>query len=111
MSQEIETQTVGHDILARHHLTLLLGIAVFQIDGIILAQVFIERVAKKQGIAPEEAAKIIKEVDAMRERYVKNYTKTSRYDARNYDLVINMDGHTEDEVVSFILNYIDKSNK
>ena len=27
----------------------------------------------------------------MRENYVKKYTGTSRYDTRNYDLVINMD--------------------
>lgn len=43
----------------------------------------------------------------MREEYVKNYAQTSRYDTRNYDLVINMDGKTEEQVADLILSYID----
>ena len=50
--------------------------------------------ARKQGIAPEEARKIIDQVDKMRENYVKKYTGTSRYDTRNYQLVIAADGKT-----------------
>jgi cytidylate kinase len=65
-----------------------------------------KRVARKQNISEEEARKIIVKVDEMRENYVKKYTKSSRYDSRNYDLVITMDGHTEDEVVDIILDYI-----
>ena len=42
----------------------------------------------------------------MRESYVKRFTGTSRYDTRNYDLVINMEGKTEDEAVDLILQYI-----
>lgn len=30
----------------------------------------------------------------MREDYIRRYTGTTRYDTRNYDLVINMDGMT-----------------
>ena len=66
----------------------------------------IERVMKKQGLNHEEAEKAIKNVDKMRENYVTKYTSTSRYDTRNYDLVISMNGKTEDEVVEMILNYI-----
>jgi len=66
----------------------------------------VERVTRKQGVTPEEARKIIDKVDKMRENYVKKYTKTSRYDPRNYDLVISADGKTEDEIVEFILLYI-----
>ena len=66
----------------------------------------IERVMRKQGISREEAEKIIKKVDRMRENYVSHYTKTSRYDTRNYDLVITMDGKTEDEVAEMIYNFI-----
>ena len=66
----------------------------------------IERVARKQGLTPEEAKKTIEKVDKMRENYVQKYTGTSRYNARNYDLVISMDGKTEEEIVSFILKYI-----
>ena len=66
----------------------------------------IARVMKKQGLDYEEAKKAIKNVDKMRENYVTKYTGTSRYDTRNYDLVISMNGKTEDEVVEMILNYI-----
>jgi cytidylate kinase len=66
----------------------------------------IERVAQKQNMSWEKASNVIKKVDKMRENYVSTYAKTSRYDTRNYDLVISMAGHTEDEVVDLILQYI-----
>ena len=66
----------------------------------------VERVARKQNMTPEEARKVIEKVDKMRENYVNKYTKTSRYDTRNYDLVISADGKTEDEIVDIILLYI-----
>lgn len=65
-----------------------------------------KRVMEKKGISHEEALKTIEKVDRMRENYVKKYTGTSRYDTRNYDLVFNMDGKTEDEIVEQILMYI-----
>ena len=65
-----------------------------------------ERIARKQGKTPEEALKIIEKVDKMRENYVQKYTKTSRYDTRNYDLVITTDGKTEEEIVALILQFI-----
>jgi hypothetical protein len=43
----------------------------------------------------------------MRENYIKEFTKTSRYDTRNYDLVITADGKTEDQIVDIILKYIE----
>ena len=61
---------------------------------------------RKQNLSHEEAEKIIKKVDEMRENYVKKYTGTSRYDARNYDLVICSEGKTEEEVAALILQYI-----
>lgn len=66
----------------------------------------VERVARKQNITPEEARKIIDQVDEMRENYVKKYTGTSRYDTRNYQLIISADGKTEDEIVDIIMQYI-----
>jgi hypothetical protein len=54
----------------------------------------------------DEARQAIKEVDEMRENYVKEFTKTSRYDTRNYDLVISADDKTEDDIVDLILQYI-----
>jgi cytidylate kinase len=66
----------------------------------------IKRIMGKKPITKEEAEKIIKEVDKSRENYVNKFTGTSRYDTRNYDLVINMDGKTEEEAVDLILKYI-----
>ena len=66
----------------------------------------IERVARKQNLTAEEARKAIEQVDKMRENYVKKYTGFSRYDTRNYDLVLRADGKTEDELVDIILQYI-----
>ncbi|MBQ8152452.1 MAG: cytidylate kinase-like family protein [Prevotella sp.] len=66
----------------------------------------VERVMRKQELSREDAEETIKRVDKMRENYVQKYTSTSRYDTRNYDLVINMDGKTEDEVADMIFNYI-----
>ena len=66
----------------------------------------VERVMTKQLLSREEAEEAIDEVDERRENYVKRFTGTSRYDARNYDLVINMDDLTEDEAVGIILNFL-----
>ena len=66
----------------------------------------IERVMRKQKMSRDEAIKTIEKVDKMRKDYVNNYANTSRYDTRNYDLVISMDGKTEEEVANLILAYI-----
>lgn len=66
----------------------------------------IERVMRKQNMTEDEARKTIEKVDKMRENYVQKYTKTSRYDTRNYDLVISADNKTEDEIVELIMQYI-----
>ena len=64
------------------------------------------RSMNKHKLSHEEAEKVIKKIDGMRETYVKKYTGTSRYDTRNYDLVISMEGKTEQEAVDLILQYI-----
>ena len=66
----------------------------------------VDRVMRKQHVSEEEALKTIEKVDQMRENYVKKYTGASRYDTRNYHLVITADGKTEDEIVDIILRYI-----
>ena len=68
----------------------------------------IARVVRKQNVNEDEARKIIAKVDEMRENYVKKYTKTSRYDTRNYDLVISMDKMTEDNAVEVIMDFINR---
>ena len=66
----------------------------------------VNRIVTKRGISEKEAKKIIKEVDEAREEYLRNNARTSRYDTRNYDLVIKMDGKTEEEAANVILAYI-----
>ena len=71
----------------------------------------VARVANKQNISEEEARKAIDKVDKMRENYVNKYTKTSRYDTRNYQLVISMDDMSEDDAVAIIMDYINRQSK
>ena len=66
----------------------------------------VNRIMGKRGISEKEAKKIIKDVDEMREEYLKNNAHTSRYDTRNYDLVIKMDGKTEEDAVNVIMAFI-----
>ena len=69
----------------------------------------IQRVMSKQGITPEEAEKIIRKVDKGRENYIQKFTGTSRYDVRNYDLVINMEQLSEEGAIDMILRFINNS--
>lgn len=66
----------------------------------------LERLMRKRNMTEDEARKTIAQVDKMRENYVKKFTDTSRYDTRNYDLVIKADGKTEDEIVDIIMHVI-----
>ena len=66
----------------------------------------IQRLMRKRGLTEEETRKTIEKIDEARENYIKKYTGTSRYDSRNYDLVINMEGKTEEQIANLILMYI-----
>lgn len=66
----------------------------------------VQRVMQKQGLTEESAIGLIKDVDEARENYIQRYTGASRYDARNYDLVLNADGHTEEQLAGIILAYL-----
>ena len=66
----------------------------------------IERIMAKQNMKREEAVQLMEKIDAGRDNYVKRYTGLSRYDMRNYDLVLDMDYLTEDEAVEKILSFI-----
>lgn len=65
-----------------------------------------DRVAREQNMSKEEARMTIDKVDQMRENYVREFTGTSRYDTRNYQLVLSMDELSEDAAVELILCYI-----
>jgi len=67
----------------------------------------IQRVMAKQHLSEQEAAAAIDRVDEGRENYIKRYAGTSRYDVRNYDLVINMDNvPDENAAVELIVKYL-----
>jgi cytidylate kinase len=68
----------------------------------------IERVMKRQGLTYAAALDTIETVDEGREAYIKKYSDRTRYDTRNYDLVITMDGLSEDDAVNIILDYVNK---
>ncbi len=66
----------------------------------------IQRVMKNQELSREVAIKTINQVDERRENYVNRFANTSRYDTRNYDLVISMERLKIDDAVDIILDYI-----
>lgn len=71
----------------------------------------VARVAREQNMSKEEARMTIDKIDRMRENYIKEQTGLSRYDTRNYQLVLSMDELTEDDAVEIILDYIRRMNK
>ena len=66
----------------------------------------IARIMSKQGLSREKAQDVIEKVDNARDNYVLRYTGQSRYDARNYHIVLNMVYLTEDKAVDIILSYL-----
>ena len=62
----------------------------------------VKHVSEKHGITKMAARKRIKEVDQEREEYTKKYTGVSRYDARNYDFVINVTNIPGYHVAAFL---------
>lgn len=71
----------------------------------------VQRVMRRQNVSEQEARDIIDKMDTTRETYIKKYEDTSRYDTRNYQLVISMDGLSEDDAAEIIRNYIDCTSK
>ena len=71
----------------------------------------IQRVMRRQNVSEQEARDIIAKMDTTREAYIKKYEDTSRYDTRNYQLVISMDGLTEGDAAEVIMDYIDRTSK
>ena len=66
----------------------------------------IARIMSKQGLSRDKAQEVIETVDNARDNYVLRYTGQSRYDARNYHIVLNMDYLTEDKAVDIIMSYL-----
>ena len=66
----------------------------------------VARIAQKQHLTLDEAARVVDEVDKARDTFVKNVADTSRYDARNYDVTFNVTGIDPDAVASFLAEQI-----
>ena len=71
----------------------------------------IQRVMRRQNVSEQEACDIIAKMDTTREAYIKKYEDTSRYDTRNYQLVISMDDLSEDDAAEIIMDYIERASK
>lgn len=68
----------------------------------------IRKVAEREGLDEKAADKFIDDVDSARESFTKNFAGVSRYDARNYDLVINVSRFTTETVADFLAVIIRK---
>ena len=66
----------------------------------------VARVARKQNLSKEDAAKVIDSVDRARDNFVQTVAETSRYDARNYNFVFDVTGMDPEKVASFIAENI-----
>ena len=66
----------------------------------------IGRIMAKQNMTREQAIDLIESIDKGRDNYVKRFTNLSRYDMRNYDLILDMDYLSEEEAVEKILSFI-----
>lgn len=66
----------------------------------------IARIAQKQNLTPDEAAKVIDEVDLARDNFVKTVADTSRLDACNYHVCVNITGLEPDTVANFLAERI-----
>ena len=71
----------------------------------------VQRVMRRQNISEQDACYIIEKLDKNREAYIKKHEDTSRYDTRNYQLVLSMDNMTEDDAVDLIMEYINRTCK
>ena len=71
----------------------------------------IKRIMNRKNVTMEQARDIIAKVDATREAYIKKYEDTTRYDTRNYQLVISMDDLTENDAAEIIIDYVNRTSK
>ena len=68
----------------------------------------VERIMQKQQLTKEEAEAVVDKIDKTREIYTKTFAGCSRYDARNYDLVLNVTHIPTDHVSQFLAHIIQK---
>lgn len=70
-----------------------------------------DKVARRLNINEGSADLLIDKVDEARENFTKTFSGKSRYDARNYDLVLNVTGLEAKEVARFIAECVERQVK
>lgn len=63
----------------------------------------IRRIVRKYGVTPDEAKMMIVDNDYTRELYTKTFTGTEWYDARNYDLTLDVSNFGVNGAVEYIM--------
>lgn len=66
----------------------------------------IKRIAQKEGVDEKIAAKLIEKTDAARDNFTKTFAGTSRYDARNYDITLNVSRFSTEVIAAFLAENI-----
>lgn len=66
----------------------------------------IEKVARRLELDEKSAEQLIKKVDEARENFTKTFSGKTRYDARNYDLVVNVAGLEPKTIARFIADCV-----
>lgn len=61
-----------------------------------------DKVARRLNISEGDADALLNKIDADREIFTKTFSGKSRYDARNYDLVLNVSGLEPEAIAQFI---------
>ena len=69
------------------------------------------KVARRLGIDEKSADELIDKVDEARENFTKTFSGNTRYDARNYDLVLNVTDLNPTEVARFIAECVARKMK
>lgn len=69
-----------------------------------------DKVAKRLNIDEKSAEALIDKVDEARENFTKTFSKKTRYDARNYDLVLNVTGLEPKVIARFIAECVKRKN-
>lgn len=66
----------------------------------------IKRIAQKEGVDEKTAEKLIEKTDAARDNFTKTFAGTSRYDARNYDITLNVSRFSTEAIAAFLAENI-----
>lgn len=62
----------------------------------------INRLKEKRGLSENEARELLKRNDEIREKFTQEYSGKSRYDARNYDLSIDVEKATVEQTIKLL---------